>query len=139
MSRTLKEMAAELGMFVASVALLACLAVAVFEVALADYGAASESCPAAVDGGTAGTANWSALPPGITCTYGEGAAATTEYRPGTVPLALAGAAAAALVLVGLRKVSLTLQRPNYRDHDPVYAEDILDELERRRRRRSAAA
>ena len=36
MSRGWREMAAEVGMFVASVALLACIAVAVFDVALVD-------------------------------------------------------------------------------------------------------
>ncbi len=55
-----------------------------------------------------------------------------------VPLALGGAVVAIVALVLLRRVSLRLQAPNYRERDPLYAEDILDELDRRRRRGAPA-
>lgn len=142
MSRGWREMAAEVGMFVASVALLGCVAVAVFDMALVDYGPSSEACPASTAGAPAGaesgTAAWSIAPPGITCSWGTGADAVEEYLPMRVPLALGGAVVAIVVLVLLRRLSLRLQAPNYRERDPLYAEDILDELDRRRRRGAPA-
>ncbi len=140
MSRGWREMAAELGMFLASVALLGCLALAVFDLALTDYGEASSACPAASAPAGAegrGTAAVSVVPPGITCTWGSGADATSVYEPLRVPYALAGAVAAIVALVALRRIALRQQAPNYREPAPVYAEDLLDELDRHRGGRGA--
>ena len=126
-------MVAEAGMFVASVVLLGCLALAVMNIALVDYGPASADCPAVTKGDDRGTARWSTTPPGITCTYGKGTTATTVYHHRWVPAALAGAVAAAVALVLLRRVSLRIQSRSFHERNPVYAEELMAELEARRR------